>query len=176
MDEVMIARWNDTIRPEDFVYVLGNIALSEPVIGKIIPRLNGRKILVHGNHDKCHPMHKDHKDHIKFYLDAGFESIETEVWLYGFGGEEIVRLHHFPYKPAGRPAQSQKHERHRLRNDGLWLLHGHVHTAWKRLGRMINVGADVWDYRPVALDTLIKVATEPDTQSATEDPNELPGM
>lgn len=29
-------------------------------------------------------------------------------------------------------------------------LHGHVHEKWRVLGRQVNVGVDVWDYRPVA--------------------------
>lgn len=35
-------------------------------------------------------------------------------------------------------------------DDGGWLLHGHVHEQWRQHDRMINVGCDVWDYRPVA--------------------------
>jgi calcineurin-like phosphoesterase family protein len=31
---------------------------------------------------------------------------------------------------------------------------GHIHQLWRTFGRCINVGVDVWDYTPVALDQL----------------------
>lgn len=46
MDTAMIAGWNDTVRSEDTVYVLGDV--GDP---SAIARLNGRKLLVKGNHD-----------------------------------------------------------------------------------------------------------------------------
>lgn len=42
----------------------------------------------------------------------------------------------------------------RWANEGGWLLCGHVHEKWKQLDKMINVGCDVWDYRPVSLDKI----------------------
>ena len=36
------------------------------------------------------------------------------------------------------------------------LLCGHVHDAWRVLdGKAVNVGVDVWDYRPVTLDEIL---------------------
>lgn len=47
---------------------------------------------------------------------------------------------------------------HRPVDDGeTWLLHGHVHERWRQAERMINVGVDVWEYRPVAEGTLESV-------------------
>ncbi|MGH9119071.1 MAG: hypothetical protein ACRD0A_14670 [Acidimicrobiales bacterium] len=40
---------------------------------------------------------------------------------------------------------------------GRWLLHGHVHERWLQRGRMINVGVDAWDYRPVAEEQIASV-------------------
>ena len=34
-------------------------------------------------------------------------------------------------------------------DEGMWLLHGRVHERWRRQGRMVNVGVDVWDFPPV---------------------------
>lgn len=39
---------------------------------------------------------------------------------------------------------------HRPKNEGNWLLHGHVHSAWKVKDKQINVGVDVWDYKPIS--------------------------
>jgi len=55
MDEEMIARWNAVVKPEDTVYHLGDFAFfrgGPDVLKDITRRLNGRKILVSGNHDK----------------------------------------------------------------------------------------------------------------------------
>jgi calcineurin-like phosphoesterase family protein len=43
---------------------------------------------------------------------------------------------------------------HRPVDEGHVILHGHVHGTWRAQGRQLNVGVDVWDYRPVADATL----------------------
>jgi calcineurin-like phosphoesterase family protein len=35
-------------------------------------------------------------------------------------------------------------------DDGLPLICGHVHEAWRVRGRMLNVGVDVNDFTPVS--------------------------
>lgn len=50
MDEVMVARWNDRVRPNDNVYMLGDIAIARKSLS-ILHRLNGTKTLIRGNHD-----------------------------------------------------------------------------------------------------------------------------
>lgn len=50
MDEEMIKRWNDTVRPNDKVYHLGDVVINRKAL-KILSRLNGDKVLIKGNHD-----------------------------------------------------------------------------------------------------------------------------
>lgn len=50
MHEVMIDRWNSVVRDRDTVYHLGDFVFGRNNI-KIAERLNGRKILIMGNHD-----------------------------------------------------------------------------------------------------------------------------
>jgi calcineurin-like phosphoesterase family protein len=50
MDEDMVKRWNDTVRPGDKVYVLGDVVINRKALG-IMRRLNGDKVLIKGNHD-----------------------------------------------------------------------------------------------------------------------------
>lgn len=50
MDEDMVQRWNDTVRPTDKVYVLGDVVINRKALG-IMRRLNGDKVLIKGNHD-----------------------------------------------------------------------------------------------------------------------------
>jgi len=50
MDEEMVKRWNDTVKPEDKVYMLGDIVINRKALS-ILDRLNGDKVLIKGNHD-----------------------------------------------------------------------------------------------------------------------------
>lgn len=50
MDEAMIQRWNDRVRPNDKVYHLGDVVISRKFLS-VLGRLNGDKVLIRGNHD-----------------------------------------------------------------------------------------------------------------------------
>ena len=50
MDEEMVKRWNETVRPNDKVYHLGDVVINRRAI-KTLHRLNGDKVLIKGNHD-----------------------------------------------------------------------------------------------------------------------------
>jgi calcineurin-like phosphoesterase family protein len=50
MDEHMVEAWNDTVRPNDKVYHLGDVVINRKSLG-IMSRLNGDKVLIRGNHD-----------------------------------------------------------------------------------------------------------------------------
>ena len=65
MDETMIERWNAKVKPGDTVYHLGDVVINQKSL-HLVSRLNGRKILIRGNHD----IFKD-----KQYAEVGFEQI-----------------------------------------------------------------------------------------------------
>lgn len=50
MDEAMIKRWNDRVRPTDKVYHLGDVVINRKYLS-VLDRLNGDKVLIRGNHD-----------------------------------------------------------------------------------------------------------------------------
>jgi len=50
MDEEMVKRWNETVRPNDKVYHLGDVVINKKSLN-IMHRLNGDKVLIRGNHD-----------------------------------------------------------------------------------------------------------------------------
>jgi calcineurin-like phosphoesterase family protein len=50
MDEEMIRRWNERVRPKDKVYHLGDVVINRKAL-KTLHRLNGDKVLIRGNHD-----------------------------------------------------------------------------------------------------------------------------
>ncbi len=51
MDATLIANWNKTVRPNDKVYVLGDVVMKTKHIHTIMPQLNGDLVLIKGNHD-----------------------------------------------------------------------------------------------------------------------------
>ena len=50
MDEEMIIRWNERVRPNDKVYHLGDVVINRKAMSTLA-RLNGDKVLIRGNHD-----------------------------------------------------------------------------------------------------------------------------
>jgi len=50
MDEEMVKRWNETVRPKDKVYHLGDVVINRRAL-ETLSRLNGDKVLIRGNHD-----------------------------------------------------------------------------------------------------------------------------
>ncbi len=50
MDEEMVKRWNERVKPTDKVYHLGDVVINRKALG-IMRRLNGDKVLIRGNHD-----------------------------------------------------------------------------------------------------------------------------
>ena len=53
MDLTLITNWNDTVRPQDTVYHLGDFAFraAKDVERAYISKLNGRMVRLQGNHD-----------------------------------------------------------------------------------------------------------------------------
>lgn len=79
MNEAMVERWNSTVGKDDIVWHLGDFCLGKgqkEAIPRFVSRLNGRKRLVMGNHDR---------HSVKFYYDAGFERVyDRPVLINGF--------------------------------------------------------------------------------------------
>jgi len=50
MDEDMIAKWNERVKPSDKIYHLGDVVINRRAL-KTLSRLNGDKVLIRGNHD-----------------------------------------------------------------------------------------------------------------------------
>lgn len=154
MDEEMIRRWNETVKPEDTVYYLGDFSLSIKPVEKYVHRLNGKKYLCAGNHDKCHIVHKDYREKERIYLEYGFLQVFYD--LYNVRLKEVneyLTFSHFPYN-NGEDIRYQEFFPIPFNS---WLLHGHVHNKWKIKDKQINVGVDIWDFYPVSLDKIIEI-------------------
>lgn len=150
MDAELVANWNDTVAPDDEVWLLGDAAMSASKLGPVA-QLHGRITLVCGNHDAPWRGH-DKPRQLQRYLDAGFEWVTTSGIDVTMIGDQLVLLSHLPY--SGDHTETERYPEWRPKDEGLPLLHGHVHEAWKTRDRMINVGVDVWDWRPVSAETL----------------------
>lgn len=140
-DAEIIEAW-DKVQPDDIVYILGDLSVSAPTRAlAILSELPGRKRLISGNHDVCHPMH-----HAATRSFRRYNYLEVFEWISPFGRRQIagenVLLSHFPYSADhGEVRYSQ----YRLRDEGLWLLHGHTHsTEIRTSAREIHVGYDAW--------------------------------
>lgn len=125
MNRIIIENWNSVITPEDTVYHLGDVAFHRGL--DCVRKLNGKLILISGNHDKR--MHK-----CKF-REVGFELLENKSKVWRFN------LAHWPH-----PQNFDKN---------FFNLCGHVHGAWKEKDGWLNVGQDVWNYKPVSITEVI---------------------
>lgn len=150
MNADLIARWNAAVRPQDTATIAGDFALGR--IADTLPlaaHLNGTLLLVPGNHDRCHPMHRQYEKWRGRYVQAGFAAVTPFLTLAEIAGR-TVQVSHFP--PAGDSGDADRHGDWRPVDvgDRGWVIHGHVHGRWRQHGRWINVGVDAWAGRPVS--------------------------
>jgi calcineurin-like phosphoesterase family protein len=106
MNEEMVREWNEVVNPEDLVYILGDVAfLPAPKAVHFLKRMNGRKILVEGNHDR-----KQLKDNS---FRACFEEIHKYLDI-NYDGRKLVMFHY----PIAEWDQMHRGSIH---------FHGHLH-------------------------------------------------
>jgi calcineurin-like phosphoesterase family protein len=132
MDEAMIARWNETVGADDEVWHLGDFAIKPKGerVEELLARLHGRKHLVAGNNDPERTRRA-----------AGWASVADYAELESDGLKLI--LCHYPFRAWNGMGK------------GAIDLHGHSHGRGRSLPRQIDVGVDVWAFRPVTLATLL---------------------
>lgn len=163
-DEALIENWNRAAKTSDTVIIVGDFTLSVTAMERVVPRLNGRKILYAGNHDLCweaHPGEKKRRAAPKMrlrYLAAGFAEVHgSGQGLATIAGIDVMIAH----LPAdGDHFTEQRYPNQRPQPGALPLLCGHVHHLWATSGRQINVGVDHWDYTPVHEDALAAAIAE----------------
>ncbi len=131
MNEVMIERHNALVKPQDHWYCLGDVAVSQVTLNYVLPRLNGHKRLILGNHDNHAPMKNYCQYFQKILLWRQFEGIVFT---------------HIPLPRAHFPGKS------------LVNAHGHIHEKPSPPGPYINLCVEWTDYRPVHLDDVKKMA------------------
>ena len=114
VDELMIENWNNVVKPNDRIYHLGDVCYHCGNRDQIMSRLNGKKVLIKGNHDR---------DQLGWYMKY-FDDIRGTVHIDG-----NYLLSHFPIHPdsKGRFVRG---------------LHGHIHsqTVIKREPYVVDYG------------------------------------
>lgn len=154
MNSQLVRNHNAVVAPDDTVFHLGDFSMHPRELERL-PLLNGHHHLIAGNHDKCHPVHKNFEKFRWVYMVAGFKSVMTQCNVTFDSGLRLL-LHHMPYTGDHHDTE-ERYKEFRPQDEGRWLLHGHVHTTWKTKGRMINVGVDQWNYAPVSLEEIEKI-------------------
>ncbi|UJQ86824.1 phosphoesterase [Arthrobacter phage Reedo] len=141
-DEALIEAINSTVTRRDHLWVLGDVLMGSVHNGlDKLRRVNGIKHLVLGNHDPAHPAHRRSIPHTRRFLGV-FDSVSLHEKVRLPGGREVL-LSHFPYE-GDHSDREDRHRQWRLRDEGEWLIHGHVHDEWTLRGRQLNVGVDKW--------------------------------
>lgn len=161
MNEKMVIAWNNVVPHNAIVYHLGDFSMAFRAVETFTKRLNGLKILVAGNHDFCHPAHKKSKTEenqkiwVQKYIDNGWAGVLfSEVME--IPGVATVNVNHMPYL-ENFGEQDIRHAKHRPKDDGRWLLCGHVHEKWAQRGKMINVGVDVRNFEPITFAKIVEI-------------------
>lgn len=129
MAEDMVKWWNEVVKPQDKVYHLGDVAIARRGLD-VLKRLNGRKILIRGNHDIF--KLKDYAEH--FDDIRGVHVID----------KHRVIMSHIPL--------------HFDQTSSRWVgnIHGHLHTNTMDDPFYTNVSVEQINFRPVPLDDVLK--------------------
>jgi calcineurin-like phosphoesterase family protein len=182
-DEHVTDKWRSKIKPQDTVYVLGDLTCDqrkEEYALDLIASLPGTKHLIAGNHDAVSSIHRNGWKRVTRYLEV-FASVRdfAKVRM----RRQDVLLSHYPYN--GDHTERERYNEYRLRDEGLPLIHGHTHKADQRLhyGALqtewlpengpgegetlrvshtpqVHVGLDAWGLSPVASHVVEKLLFE----------------
>ena len=127
MDQVMIKRWNETVSNKDIVIHLGDFSFyGKYKTREIIQKLNGKKILIMGNHDNYTEQ---------FYRDAGFHTVSRFPIIY----DNFYMLSHAPVQLSETTPYAN--------------FYGHVHNdeKYQDTANTKCVSVERTGYRPVLL-------------------------
>ena len=149
MDEAMVKMWNETVRPTDKVYHLGDVVINRKAL-KILHRLNGDKVLIKGNHDifRLEDYTQHFRDirayHVMNGLVLSHMPVHTDQ-LYRFGCNVHGHLH------SNRVMIQDVHDH----------KNGHVsHRGMKVDPRYYSVCVEQTEFRPILFEDVLKKIQE----------------
>ncbi len=136
MNAALIHNWNNTVKPEDEVFMLGDFCMGSggaPPALSFARALHGTKYMIAGNHDESR-RNAYEAEGSPFAWVKDYAEIKID-------GQRII-LMHFPIETWHKKAHGALH------------FHGHSHgtTHPSRLIRgRVDVGVDCWDLFPVTM-------------------------
>lgn len=142
MNEVLIARWNMTVNPEDDVYHLGDVMLGDNDEGlACLKRLNGKIHIILGNHDT------DVRAELYKTCENVVEVVDAKRLKYG---KYHFFLSHYPCDTGNLEEENLKQM--------TLNLHGHTHQreAIKDKFYQYHVGVDTNGGFPVDIEHIIQ--------------------
>jgi len=124
MDDLIIQKWNNSVKNGDIVFVLGDVSFyNQEKTKEIISSLNGRKFLIMGNHD--------YKWKETAWRKIGFEC----VYRYPIIIDQFFILSHEPvYLNDNMPYRN---------------IHGHIHSKRMDNKCYVNASVECINYYPV---------------------------
>lgn len=136
MNEQMVQEWNALVQPADLTYILGDVAFCNAVDAtNFLNKLNGKKILIQGNHDAKlvkHAIFNDCFEEIHLYHEMVFEKVK-------------ICMFHYPIFD------------HNASFYGSLMLHGHCHGKPHGIvGRIMDVGMDATGHIVVKLSDVVE--------------------
>jgi len=140
MDSVLIANMWELVKPEDDLWIVGDFAYGEQsndpnYLNEIFGQLPGaRKHLVIGNHDG--PL------------------TQALPWC---SVSHLTEVRDGPHNQAHTLCHYPMITWNHSRRQALQLF-GHVHENWRGTRNSVNVGVDVWSYKPVHFDDVARRA------------------
>jgi len=177
MDKALIRNWNRVVGPHDLVYHLGDFAVGGGPAGPYLDQLNGRIILIHGNHDERidhlfnpkkmgdlplgHPklLEVNHFMEINVQVNALAPTSRTAL--------NRLKAKFFKKTPMNAGFVPKPHKQDvtlchyamkvwNKAHHGAWQLFGHSHgTLPDDLDALqLDVGVDSWDYAPVTVEQI----------------------
>jgi len=177
MDKVLIRNWNRVVGPNDLVYHLGDFAVGGGPAGPYLDQLNGRIILIHGNHDERIDHLFDPKKmldkplgHPKLFEVTHFAEISVQVnALVPTGRTPLNKLKQKIFKktPMNAAYVAKPHKQAitlchyamkvwNKAHHGAWQLFGHSHNTLPDdpNALQLDVGVDSWDFFPVTVEQI----------------------
>ena len=140
MNNTIIKNWNSVVTEEDTVYVCGDMFMGPlDKINKILDQLNGKIILVRGNHDT--------KNRLEYFKEYGIEVKDIDYISYK--GRFFI-LCHFPI------ASEEFINMVRKDNSEVVVLYGHVHSNAPTgyVDGTYHVGMDTNNLTPISLEQI----------------------
>lgn len=144
-DLAIVRAWQRQVRPDDEVFVLGDISSgrTEDHALEVLAALPGTKHLVAGNHDSVSGVHRRGFQQQGKFLEV-FASVSDFIRIRH--RKRDVLLSHYPYAEQGDGDNrgTARYLQYRLPDLGALLIHGHTHSTTAYRGRELCVSWDAW--------------------------------